>query len=114
MKKIYILFIVTAAIITGCQEQCNRGEEISNIQLVLEKHIIANETKNIDLIKEIWAPKEDIVIYGTDSDEKLQGWTQIRSTFLQQFEMFEEAYSRLPTKKSISTAMATRLGFHRL
>lgn len=92
MKKICLLLIVTATFLIGCQQQCNRDEEISEIQLVLEKHIIANETKNIDLIKEIWAPKEDIVIYGTDSDEKLLGWTQIRNTFLQQFEMFEEAY----------------------
>lgn len=99
MKNIYVLTIMIALLAGSCTEQCNKQEELSNIQLLLEKHVIANETKNIHLIKEIWAPKEDIVIFGTDSDEKLQGWTQIRNTFMKQFEMFEEAYLSVSNQK---------------
>ena len=99
MKQIYILALMTAVLLGGCQQACDRDEELNNIQILLEKHVIANETKNIDLIKEIWASKEDIVIFGTDSDEKLEGWTQIRNTFLKQFETFEEAYLSVSDQK---------------
>ncbi|MGM0565538.1 MAG: nuclear transport factor 2 family protein [Bacteroidota bacterium] len=99
MKQIYILGLMTALLLGGCQQACDKDEALNDIQLLLEKHVIANETKNIDLIKEIWAPKEDIVIFGTDSDEKLEGWTQIKNTFLMQFEMFEEAYLSVSDQK---------------
>lgn len=99
MKHICILFLTATLLVGGCQQACDKDKALNNIQLLLEKHVIANETKNIDLIKEIWAPKEDIVIFGTDSDEKLEGWTQIKNTFLKQFETFEEAYLSVSDQK---------------
>lgn len=99
MRHIYIIAFIGVFMLGGCRQECDKDEALSDIQLLLEKHVIANETKNIDLIKEIWAPKEDIVIFGTDSDEKLVGWKQIQQTFLQQFEMFEEAYLSVGNQK---------------
>ncbi|MDZ7778039.1 MAG: nuclear transport factor 2 family protein [Bacteroidales bacterium] len=99
MRYIYIFAFIGIFMLGGCQQDCDKEKALSDIQLLLEKHVIANETKNIDLVKEIWAPKEDIVIFGTDSDEKLMGWTEIQNTFLKQFEMFEEAYLSFDKQK---------------
>lgn len=95
MKKTIYILAAIALLLGSCQQNCDKEKEITEIQLLLEKHVIANETKNIDLIKEIWAPDENIIIYGTNSDEKLVGWTQVRNAFLQQFQVFEEAYLSL-------------------
>ncbi len=92
--KNYLLFTLIALmmITVSCKEKVNKSEEKAKIRLVLENHVIANETKNIDLIGEIWAPREDVIIFGTASDEKLVGWNEIKATFKKQFEMFEQAY----------------------
>ncbi len=59
---------------------------------VLEKYIIANETQNIDLIEEIWAIDEPILAFGTEVGEKIEGWEELRSVYLRQFNNFSETY----------------------
>ncbi|MEA3504815.1 MAG: nuclear transport factor 2 family protein [Bacteroidota bacterium] len=90
--KLIILVLVGTLLLGGCQQTCDKEQSLSDVQLLLEKYIIANETKNIELIKEIWAPDDNIMIFGTESDEKLVGWKQIQNTFIRQFESFEETY----------------------
>lgn len=94
MRKITVLIALLAGmfILQGCQETCDEEKAISEVQLVLQRYVIANENKSVDLLKEVWAPDENIVIFGTDSDEKLMGWKQVKNTFLKQFENFEETY----------------------
>lgn len=94
MKRITLFLAIFAIfMIQGCQqESCDKEKAVSEVQLVLEKYVIANENNNIDLVKEVWAQDDDIVIFGTDSDEKLIGWKQVKNTFLKQFEVFEETY----------------------
>jgi len=94
MKNLKIVFFLLIGIITlgGCQPTVDNDTALSDVQLLLEKYVIANETKNIELIKEIWAPDDNITIFGTESDEKIVGWTQIQNTFIKQFESFEETY----------------------
>lgn len=94
MKKVTVLIALLAGILIlqSCQETCDEEKAISEVQLVLQRYVIANENKSLDLLKEVWAPDEDIVIFGTDSDEKLMGWKQVKNTFLKQFENFEETY----------------------
>mgnify|MGYP000465140539 CR=1 FL=1 len=93
MKKFTLLLaIFTLFMIQGCQQSCDKEKAISDVQLVLEKYVIANENNNIDLLKDVWAQDEDIVIFGTDSDEQLIGWGQVKNTFLKQFEIFEKTY----------------------
>ena len=93
MKKIaFLLPVFILFVAQGCQQTCDKEKAISEVQLVLERYVLANESKSIDLLKEVWAQDEDIVIFGTDSDEKLMGWTQVKNTFQKQFENFEETY----------------------
>jgi hypothetical protein len=93
MKSI-VLIIVTFTIITSCQNNntIDLDLEKEKVALVLEKYVIANERQEIDLIKEIWASSPDIVVFGTNSDEKLIGWDMIQETMKRQFSSFEETY----------------------
>jgi len=80
--------------IMGCNNICEKkgfdyDVEISNIKDVLESYVIANETQDIELIQKIWAPDEDIIIFGTKGDEKLIGWEAIKNATQEQFNTFE-------------------------
>ncbi len=67
-------------------------DETLAIEKVLDKYIVANETQNFELIQEIWAPNSDIILYGTDSDERLMGWVNIKNAIKDQFNHISETY----------------------
>ncbi len=93
MKKLlFVLMIPLMFSLHSCEKKCDIAEETGKVQMLLERYIIANETKDIDLVHQIWAPDADIVVFGTDGDEKLIGWEAIKSAVLVQFESFEEVY----------------------
>lgn len=58
----------------------------------MEKYVIANEKQDIDLVHEVWASSPDIVVIGTNSDEKLVGWDVIKNILQRQFDSFEDTY----------------------
>lgn len=66
--------------------------EKEKVALVLEKYIIANETKNMELVKQVWAAEDDIVVIGTNTDESLIGWENIKVALKRQFDSFEDTY----------------------
>ncbi|MBI9035164.1 MAG: nuclear transport factor 2 family protein [Bacteroidales bacterium] len=94
MKKNLIFFAVCSSILflSSCQPTCNIEEETEKVELVLERYIIANETKDIDLVHQVWAPDKDIVVFGTESNEKLIGWEAIKRVVERQFDNFEDVY----------------------
>jgi hypothetical protein len=98
MKKI-LSFLPVILLIVGCQQIKNEKQEGTDLKkekekvaLVLEKYVIANERQDIDLVREIWASSEDIVVIGTNSDEKLTGWEAIRNVMQRQFDSFQDTY----------------------
>jgi ketosteroid isomerase-like protein len=101
MKNKFLLAIAAFMLFGGvsCKQQCDETAERKAVELVLENYVIANETKNIDLIREIWAPKNDIIIFGTNSDEKIEGWENIQDTFKKQFETMEEMFISVTQQK---------------
>jgi ketosteroid isomerase-like protein len=96
MKNILIFLIAPVLLMTNacntCGDRVNRADEVVAIEDVLEKYVIANENQDFELIQKIWAPDSDIILYGTNSDEKLIGWTNIRSAIKEQFTAIEETY----------------------
>lgn len=99
MKKfILLLFTVFFIGLTGCNEcekqepKINLEEEITQIENIIDQYVIANENKDLSIIEKIWANDDDIVLIGTDSDEKLIGWKQIKKAIQQQFKSFEDVY----------------------
>ena len=96
MKKLNLLaFLFVIFVITACSDQkpkIDKAAEIIAIEDVLEAYVLANENQDFDLTEKIWAPDSDIILYGTDSDERLMGWTNIRSAVKTQFSQIEETY----------------------
>jgi len=62
---------------------------------VLEKYIIANENKDFPMIEKIWAPNSNILLFGTDTDEKLIGWDNIQAAIKKQFSSISNTYISL-------------------
>lgn len=97
MRTIYLLFILSGLILLNsctqsCGEKVNRADEIIAIENLLEKYIIANENQDFDMIHQIWSPESDIILYGTNSDEMLIGYTNIRNAVKEQFKLIQETY----------------------
>ncbi len=96
MKKSLLLMFVIALVLSSCgfqeEEIIDIKAETDLVQAVLDQYVIANEEQNFSLIETIWAANENIVLIGTDSDEKLIGWSQIEEAFKHQFEAFKETF----------------------
>ena len=96
MKKFVSLLLVSIVLlISSCSDQnakVDRPAEIIAIENVLESYVLANENQDFNLIEKIWAPNSDIILYGTDSDERLMGWDNIRDAIKSQFSSIEETY----------------------
>lgn len=101
MKK-WLILILFSSIIVSCnspvEEKKESGPcldlegEMAKVALVLEKYRLANETQKIELLREVWAPVDDIVVFGTNSDEKLLGWEAIKDVIEVQFTTFKDTY----------------------
>ncbi len=95
MKSIFSSILFSLIIlITSCDHQSEKKcqEEKDAIENLLENYIIANENQDLDLIEAIWASEDDIVLYGTDSDERVVGWENIRSGIKEQFGFISDTY----------------------
>lgn len=77
---------------SNCDKDLNLMDETVAIENVLEKYIIANENQDFELTEQIWAPNPDIILYGTDSDDRLMGWTNIRAAIKDQFSQISDTY----------------------
>ncbi len=96
MKKLSMLLVLGSFLFisscSNCDEDLNLKDETIAIENLLEKYIIANENQDFELTEEIWAPNPDIILYGTDSDDRLMGWTNIRTAIKDQFSQITDTY----------------------
>lgn len=91
-----LMLIILVFAFVGCNTEktpvVDRDAEISAIENVLESYVLANENQDFGLIEQIWAPDSDIILYGTDSHERLMGWTNIQAAIKIQFSHIQETY----------------------
>lgn len=102
MKK--YLVIVSAVVFTliSCESEkakFNPQEEIAQIENILDQYVIANENQDFSIIERIWAEEDNIAMIGTDSDELLVGWNEIRDAIQHQFDAFEDTYVSVNNQK---------------
>ncbi len=96
--KTRVLIIAMSVLLISCtketkiKESFDLQKEKEKVALVLEKYVIANEDQNLNLVKEVWASKPDIVVFGTNSDETIIGWEAIKNTLKRQFETINDTY----------------------
>ncbi len=96
MKSYFLPLFVTIALFFSscqdCEQQTSRKDDQLAIENLLEQYVIANERQDFDLIQDIWAPNSDIILYGTDSEDQLMGWINIKSAVKNQFSQISETY----------------------
>jgi len=66
------------------------AKEKLEISQILDNLANATESGNLDMIETIWLPSKDAFLIGTESDEKLNGWKEIRTAIKKQFRSFAE------------------------
>lgn len=81
-------------VISSCEHYNDNkcAQEKEAIENLLENYILANENQDLVLIESIWASDDDIVLYGTDSDERIVGWSNIRAGIKEQFGFISDTY----------------------
>jgi len=96
MKKLLPILVLSVFV---AAQSCNNttpafdaDTETSKIDNVLDQYIIASENRDFSIIEKIWSNNEDILLIGTDSDEKLEGWDAIKPAIQHQFKAFDEVY----------------------
>jgi len=98
MRNLLFLLLSGVLLASCCNDKTQTTKvvdiekEKEKVALVLEKYVIANEKQEIELIQEIWAQDTDIVVFGTNSDEKIIGREAISKTIQRQFNSFDETY----------------------
>lgn len=85
-----LLFVSTSC--SDCKETQSQTNEIAKIENLLERYVVASENKDYQTIEGIWAPNDSILLFGTDSHEKLMGWEAIRNAFRKQFTLIDNTY----------------------
>ena len=89
---ILLIFFVSCDQQNLKQEPINIEAEKEQVALVLEKYVIAIEKEDLELVREVWAPLPDIVVFGTNSDEKMIGWEAIKVALERQYSSVEDTY----------------------
>jgi hypothetical protein len=113
--KNFATIILVGILISACtadkaeKQTVDFSKELEKVTLVLEKYVIANEDQNLNLIKEVWASKPDIVVFGTNSDETIIGWEAIKNALQNQFKSIEDTYisvrdQRININETVNTA----------
>ena len=105
MKKsfIYLLFLTFLFSLTACDQTGKQSSdnikkaEIPNIDYekakvseLLEILATGTESGNMSMVEKIWCPKEETMLIGTENDEKLVGWSQIREAIGHQSAEFSD------------------------
>ena len=86
-----LLVLVIFLIISSCSN-CDKEINLKDETVAIENVLIANENQDFELIQEIWAPSPDIILYGTDSDDRLTGSTNILAAVKDQFSQITDTY----------------------
>ncbi len=72
------------------QATANIESEKVKVQLILNQYIKALTTKNMELLSEIFAQDEDIVMFDGNISERFVGWEALKGRFQEHFNSFEK------------------------
>jgi ketosteroid isomerase-like protein len=96
MKNLFRLLIPVLLIgMIGCEPQKEKcpevdfDKELSEIRSVIEQFELARESEDFATIERIWAPDDDIVLFGSEGDEQLVGFEAIKKAMVRQFDELE-------------------------
>lgn len=93
--KALLPILVLVLLLSSCNKCPNKpalADEINTIEELLERYTIAMENEDFNMIEHIWAKSDSIILLGTDMDEKLMGWENIRQAYKNQFNLLSDVY----------------------
>ena len=104
MKKslIYLLFASLIFSFSACEcdddndhqttvkQEINMDKEKAKVSELLDQLATATEGGDIEMVEKIWCSKERSLLLGTESNEKLMGWEQIKTAMSGQSSAFSE------------------------
>lgn len=102
MKKIIKVFlgIIAIFIFISCNvasksaaptiSKLDIAKEKSEISQILDNLANATESGNLEMLENIWLTTKDVLLIGTESDEKLYGWKEIKEAIIKQSNSFAE------------------------
>ncbi len=104
MKKsfIYLVFAALVFSFSSCEcddtnnEQSTQRKELSvdkekaAVSELLDQLATHMESGNIEMVETIWSPKDQTLLIGTENNEKLEGWEQIKEAISGQSSAFSE------------------------
>lgn len=106
MKTLKILLSLIILIgLVACEpkkEECPEvdfDKEMSDIRMVLDQYELAREGEDFATIEMTWAPDEDIVLFGTEGDEQLVGFNEIKKAMSRQFDEIENTLINISDQK---------------
>jgi hypothetical protein len=93
--KTKILSIAVLIVLLAC-ERCPKEDvktdEITKVENLLEKYVIAIENEDYLMIENLWDGGDSTMLLGTDSHERLMGWESIRNAYKNQFNLLSDTY----------------------
>lgn len=66
------------------------AQEKAKVTELLDLLASSTESGNIEMIEKIWLDSDDVILIGTENDEKLVGWDQIKAAIEGQASSLEE------------------------
>jgi len=99
-KSILFLLSIMLIVFTACEshehpnldkdKDVNIEKEKAEISELLDLLATSTESGNLEMVEKIWCPKDDVTLIGTENNEKLMGWTEIKKAMQGQFTTLEE------------------------
>jgi len=102
-KSIILLLPFIFLLITACNQSSkettaekekakvvDRAKEKAKVTELLDLLASSTENGDLDMVEKIWCPKDDVLLIGTESDEKLIGWEKIKEAMSGQFNDFDQ------------------------
>lgn len=93
MKRVIVDLVIVGIIVcflSGCTQRVDIETEKAEVISVLDQWIQALETEDVDLLSKIIAHDDDIIVFGTDADERVVGWERLRQLSIEMFESVDE------------------------
>jgi len=96
---LFVLFAALIFVFSACEPNTSTNRKSNTINFEKEKAQVAElldqlststESGNLDIVEKIWCPKEETMLIGTENNEKLVGWKQIKKAISNQSTSFKE------------------------
>jgi ketosteroid isomerase-like protein len=92
MKNISVWVIVAVLLsLCSCAPHLDLDNENVQVEAVLDQMIKASETEDMELLSQVYAHDDDMVIFGTDAGERLVGWETLKELMQKQFDATENS-----------------------